>query len=510
MKRIRKRGIPLPTHIIISGLLLVIQLVFITGVIYDYTVASTTAYSLSVILGIITVITIINRRGNPDHKISWIVFILVFPIFGITVFLLWGGGRVLPRIKKRMTICVARYKHYLKDNDDILNSLKYYDMLHSRQAEYLIKESGYPIYNNTSTEYFSPVENLMPRLLEELEMAEKYIFLEFFILAEGKMWDSIHEILRRKAVSGVEVKVIFDDFGSIKRQNKGFISKLREEKIEVTAFNPINPFMNIFMNNRNHQKIVIIDGKTAITGGFNIGDEYINEEKRFGYWMDCGIILKGEAVKSFLALFCTMWEFSTRKRIKMRDYLVNTDVKADGFVIPYSDDPLNDRNPAEGIYSQILNTAQKYVYIATPYLIIDNAMKNNLMMAAKSGIDVRIVTPHIPDKWYVHNVTQYNYLELLEAGVKIYEYAPGFIHSKIFVSDDKVATVGTVNMDYRSFVFHFECGVWLSDSDTVTDIKVDMQKIFEVSQEINIDQWKRRPLRRRFLQAILHLFAPFM
>lgn len=510
MKKIRKRGIPIPTHIIISGIVLVIQLLFITTVIYDYTVASISAYAASIILGIITVITIINRRGNPDHKISWIVFILVFPIFGITVFLLLGGGRVLPNIKKRMTICEARYKHYLKDNDEVLQSLKYYDMLHSRQAEYLIRESGYPIYNNTLTEYYSPVEALMPRLLEELEKAEKYIFLEFFILAEGEMWDQIHEVLKRKAQSGVEVKIIFDDFGSIKRQRKGFVSRLKQEKIEVAVFNPINPTMNVFMNNRNHQKIVVVDGKTAITGGFNIGDEYVNIVERFGYWMDCGIIIKGEAVKSFLALFCSMWEFATRKRIKMREYLAHSNIKADGFVIPYADDPLNDKNPAEGIYSQILNTAQRYVYIATPYLIIDNAMKNNLMMAAKSGIDVKIVTPHIPDKWYVHNVTQYNYLELLEAGVKIYEYTPGFIHSKIFVSDDRVATVGTVNMDYRSFIFHFECGVWLCDSDTVTDIKVDMQKIIDESQEIKIDLWKKRSVWKRLLQWVLHVFAPLM
>ncbi len=510
MKKIRKRGIPLPTHIIISGLVLVIQLFFITRVIYDYTVESVSAYVVSVILGIITVITIINRRGNPDHKISWIVFILVFPIFGITVFLLLGGGRIFPHIKKRMAVCETRYKHYLKDNDKILESLKYYDMLHSRQAEYLIRESGYPIYNNTSTEYFSPVESLMPRFLEELEKAEKYIFLEFFILAEGEMWEQIHNILKRKAQSGVEVKIIFDDFGSIKRQRKGFVSRLRQEKIEVAVFNPIKPTVNVFMNNRNHQKIVVIDGKTAITGGFNIGDEYVNIQERFGYWMDCGIIIKGDAVKSFLAMFCSMWEFATKKRIKMREYISHSNVKAEGFIIPYSDDPINDKNPAEGIYSQILNTAQKYVYIATPYLIIDNAMKNNLMMAAKSGIDVRIVTPHIPDKWYVHNVTQYNYLELLEAGVKIYEYTPGFIHSKLFVSDDKVATVGTVNMDYRSFVFHFECGVWICDSDTVTDIKVDMQKIFDVSQEINIDLWKKRSVFKRLLQGILHVFAPLM
>ncbi len=510
MKKKHKRGINLPVRIIVSGILLILQILFIGAIVYDYTIASSGALSLSVIVGIITVIVIINRRGNPDHKIPWIIFILVFPIFGITVFLLWGGGRVLPYIKRRKKIADTRYMHYLKSSGEVLESLKYCDLLHSRQGEYLVNESGYPVYSKTETRYFAPIEDFMPTLLEELERAEKYIYLQFFILAEGEMWETIHKTLVNKARQGVEVKILFDDFGSIKRQYKGFISKLKGENIEVAAFNPINPFINIFMNNRNHQKIIIIDGRVAVTGGFNIGDEYINREERFGYWMDSALLIKGDAVKSFLAMFCSNWEFTTRQKIKFPSHIAESDVEGDGFVIPYSDDPLNEENPAEGIYMQILNTAQRYVYIATPYLIIDNTMKSAIMMAAKAGIDVRIVTPHIPDKWYVHNVTQYNYLELLEAGVKIYEYTAGFIHSKIFVSDDKVATVGTVNMDYRSFVFHFECGAWLCDSNTVTDIKVSMKNIIEQSQEIEISKWKKRPLHKRLLQAILHLFAPFM
>ena len=510
LKKERKRGIRIPVRIIVSGLLLLVQLGFIFGVLYDFTIQSAWSYSISMIVGIITVVTIINRRGDPDHKIAWIVFILIFPIFGITVFLLWGGGRVLPHIRKRMRICEARYMSCLKDDSAVKDHLKYYDLIHSRQADYLTAESGYPVYDKSEIEYLSPGEKFFPRFLEELEKAEKYIFIEFFILAEGFMWERIYEILKRKAASGVEIKVIFDDFGSIKRQRKGFITKLRSDKIQVSVFNPINPIMNIFMNNRNHRKIVVIDGKVAVTGGINIGDEYINREKRFGYWLDSAIIIKGDSVTSFLAMFCCMWEFTTGKRIKMKDYVCEFDTDRDGFIIPYADDPLNDRNPAEGIYMQILNTAQKYVYIMTPYLIIDNTMKSSLRMAAKSGIDVRIITPHIPDKWYVHPVTQYNYLELLESGIRIYEYTPGFLHSKIFLSDDKVATVGSVNMDYRSFVFHFECGAWLCDNSTVFDIKKQFEQVFEQSQEIKIERWKKRPLLSRMKQAVLHIFAPFM
>lgn len=510
MRKDRKRGIRIPTRIIVSALLILIQLFFLFGVLYDFSISSAWAYTLSMILGIITVIIIINRRGDPDHKIAWIVFILLFPIFGITVFLLWGGGRVMPHLRKRMQLCEAKTMRYLKEEPEVRDRLRYYDMFHSRQADYLSGESGYPLYDGTSTEYLSPGEVFFPRFLEELERAEKYIFIEFFILAEGEMWNQIHSILRKKAKAGVEVKIIFDDFGSIKRQRKGFISNLRAEGIEVSVFNPINPIMNIFMNNRNHRKIVVIDGKTAITGGINIGDEYINLKKRFGYWMDSAVIIKGKAVKSFLAMFSSMWEFTTGKQIKMRTHKSESSVVAEGFVLPYSDGPLNDRNPAERLYIQILNTAQKYVYIATPYLIIDNTMKNALIMAARSGIDIRIITPHIPDKGYVHQITQYNYYELLESGIKIYEYTPGFIHSKLFVSDDKIATVGTVNMDYRSFVFHFECGAWICNNESVLDIRNQFFDMFSVSREITIDDWKNRSLRVKLKQAILRIFAPFM
>ena len=510
LKKQRKRGIPISTRIIVSVLLLLIQLGFILYAIYDYSANSATVYTLSVIMGMITVITIINRRGNPDHKITWIVFILLFPIFGISVFLLWGGGRVLPFIRKRMRICEAKCMRYLKEEKEVRDKLRYYDMFHSRQADYLTGESGYPLYDGTSTEYLSPGEVFLPRLIEELSLAEKYIFIEFFILAEGKMWNSIHSVLKEKAARGVDVRIIFDDFGSIKRQSKGFISRLKAEGIQVSVFNPINPIMNIFMNNRDHRKIVVVDGKTAITGGINIGDEYINKEERFGHWLDSAVIIKGKAVKSFLAMFCAMWEFTTGKRIKFTDYAADYSVAVDGFVIPYADDPLNDRNPAEGLYIQILNTAQKYVYIVTPYLIIDNTMKSAIMMAAKAGIDIRILTPHIPDKWYVHPVTQYNYLELLEAGVRIFEYTPGFVHSKLFVSDDKIATVGTVNMDYRSFVFHFECGAWICDNSTVLDIRNQFRDITRECREVRIEDWHRRTILQKIKQWILHIFAPFM
>lgn len=510
MKTPHNRGLRIPTRIIISGVLLLLQLGFLFAVLYDFSLGSAWSLATSSLLGIVTVVFILNKRGNPDHKMGWIIFILVFPIFGISVYLLWGGGRVLPHLRKKMAICESHYMPYLKDSENINDRLKYFDIAHSRQADYLTGESGFPLYDNTSGEYISSGENFLSRLLEELEKAQKYIYIEFFIIAEGYMWESIYKILKEKASQGVEVKIIFDDFGSIKRQRKDFLTRLRAAGLEVSVFNPIYPLFNNFLNNRNHRKIVVIDGAVAMTGGVNIGDEYINRQKRFGHWMDSAVIIKGNAVKSFLAMFCTMWEFTTGKGIDIKNHIYESTVIDDGFALPYSDGPLNDRNPAEGIYMQILNSAQKYVYIMTPYLVIDDMMTSVLCMAVKSGIEVCIVTPHIPDKWYVHNVTQYNYLELLQAGVKIYEYTPGFLHSKIFLSDDCIATVGSVNMDYRSFVFHFECGVWLANKDTALDIKQHFREILTVSQEITLDNWKKRPVKTRLKQAFLHLFGPFM
>lgn len=505
-----KRGIRIQTRIIVSALLFLLQICFLFAVLYNISARSVAVYVLSMIAGVITVIRIVNRRGNPSYKTMWIIFILLFPIFGISVFLLWGGGRVLPHLRKKMAVCESHYMPYLKNDPAVVEKLKFYDYIHSRQADYLSGESGYPLYDATATEYLSPGEKFLPRFLEELDKAEKYIFIEFFILAEGEMWDAVAEVLRRKISAGVEVRVIFDDFGSIKRQRKDFITRLNRMGIKVAVFNKIKPSVSIFTNNRNHRKIVVIDGRVAFTGGLNIGDEYINLVERFGCWLDCAVMLRGKAVKSFLAMFCCMWEFTTGEQLDMQRYIADCPALNGGFVLPYCDDPLNEKNPAEGIYMQILNTAQDYVYIATPYLIIDSTMITALRMAAKSGIDVRIITPGVPDKRYVHPVTQYGYLELLEAGVKIYEYTPGFIHSKLFLSDDKVATVGTVNMDYRSFELHFECGAWMCNNDTVLDIKDHFASILSQSHEIKLDEWRKRPLSSRLKQSVLHVFAPFM
>lgn len=505
-----KRGIPFPTHIVFSAVSLFIQILVFGIMVFGLSEHYIFVNVISTILAIITVFYITNKSGKSSYKILWIIFILAVPVFGVTAYMLLGGGRVFPHVKRKMQKCEEKYIKQLPYDNEIYDTLRYSDGLHSRQADYLTRESGFPLYKNSSVEFLAPGEEFLPRFLEELRMAQKYIFIEFFIIAEGKMWSAVSEILEQKVTEGVEVKVLFDDFGSIKRQNKTFIKRLRKKGIKVAVFNKIRPSIDIFMNNRNHRKITVIDGKVAVTGGVNLADEYINEIERFGYWMDCAAIVKGDAVKSFLAMFCSTWEFTTGHAINLSTHISEEKVLERGFVLPYADGPLDNKNPAEGIYMQIINSAQRYVYIATPYLIIDNSMKECLRLAAKSGIDVKIITPHTPDKWYVHPVTQYNYYDLLEAGVKIYEYLPGFIHSKFFVSDDSIATVGTVNMDYRSFIMHFECGVWMCDNKTVYDIKEHFNTLLLQCEEMTIKKMKKSSLFVRIKRAILHLFAPFM
>lgn len=502
-------GSKIQARIVISALIIIIELLLLVQAILSFASGLLWVYTAAEIISFFTVVHIVTKRGNQSYKIMWIIFIMAIPVFGVLAYLLWGGGRVMPHLKKRMAESENKYFSYLKQSD-ASNSLSFNDMLHYRQAAYLKTDSGFPVYKNTKSEFFSSGEAYFGALLSELSKAQKYIFIEFFIIGEGYMWNEILQVLKEKSASGVEIKIIFDDFGSIKRQSKEFISELKSANIEVAVFNPIRPSLDVFLNNRNHRKIVIIDGKIAFTGGINIGDEYINEIARFGHWHDSAIMLEGEAVNSFIAMFCSMWEFVTHKELNIKTLIAAHEPLNEGFYIPYCDNPLNSTKPAQGIYTQIINTAQKYVYITTPYLILDSTMTAALCLAAKSEVDVRIITPAKPDKWYVHPVTQYYYSELLEAGVKIYEYTPGFIHSKLFVSDDSVATVGTVNMDYRSFNFHFECGVWCSGTKSVKQVKECFLQTAEQCSEIDLQAWDKRPLAKKALQAILHLFAPLM
>ncbi len=511
MKKEHRRGIAIPGRIIMAALLILVQIAFFTVVGMSISIWATAVHRCIQILSLILVVAIISKRDNPSYKLTWIIFIIAMPFVGGVLFFLWGNGKARPVLKKRYTRKHRISRKYLIQNHTVREALRERDIHHARQSEFLYRESDCPVYTDTSVEFLSPGEKFFPRMLEELNNAEKFIFLEYFIVARGEMWNKIYAILKKKAAAGVEVRLIFDDFGSISRQNKNFIKRLRSDGIKVIAFNRIRASIDLFLNNRDHRKICVIDGYVSMTGGMNIADEYINKTHPHGYWLDSAVILKGPATATFTVLFCEMWSCFSRESLDPAKYLVYNFPVNKGFVQPFADNPLDSvHHPGEGIYRQILGTAKDYVYITSPYLILDNTMVAAVTSAAKAGVDVRIITPKIRDKWYVHPVTRFNYQELLEAGVRIFEYTPGFIHSKLFVSDDAVATCGTINMDYRSFYFHFECGAWFCGVDAVDDIKQHFLQIQQESEEILLQSWSKRPIGQRIMQALLNVLAPFM
>lgn len=467
------------------------------------------------VFSIILVLWIINKRINPAYKLAWTILILGVPFFGVLIYFLLGRSTIARKMEKQFENLKVNYGDYLIENFRVREMLDEECIEYSNQSRYIREASGYPLYGNVETQYFGVGDDFLMAMLEELKKAEKYIFMEYFIIADGFMWRSIKDILVEKAQQGVDVRIIYDDFGCSNRLPHRFYKWLQLKGIKCAAFNPLRPIVNIILNNRDHRKILVVDGKVAFTGGINIGDEYINQMPRFGHWKDNGIMLKGPAVWSFTAMFLQMWSVVTGMdpefdKFKPPAYLTPIPSKYNGYIQPYSDIPLDQETVGENVYLNIISHAKKYVYIYTPYLIIDNEMMTTLCLAAKSGVDIRIITPEIPDKKMVYLLTQSYYEQLLEAGIRIYQYVPGFIHAKTFVCDDVVATVGTVNMDYRSLYLHFECGAWMYQCDAISDIKEDMLKTMEVSREIPLEFCKSRNMVVRSVQSILRLFAPML
>jgi cardiolipin synthase len=376
----------------------------------------------------------------------------------------------------------------------------------------LEQNAACPVYTNTETEYFSSGEAAFPRMLEELEKAQHYIFIEYFIIHPGKFWDSILEVLVRKAAQGVQVRVIYDDMGCMFTLPRDYDQKLRAKGIQCQVFNRFVPVMSLWLNNRDHRKMMIVDGKVGFTGGINLADEYINETHPYGHWKDSAICLEGDAVWSMTVMFLTMW---VNCRGRDEDFSVYRPAAAPerpwtGCVQPYTDTPLDHEAVGQTVYLNMIAKARSYIYITTPYLVIDVATNTALCNAAKAGVDVRIITPHIPDKRYVFEVTRAHYPPLLDAGVKIYEYTPGFIHGKTFVVDDRFATVGTVNLDYRSLFLHFENGVWLCQTPSIQAVRRDFEETLQQSQAVSLRQFRHLNVLLQLYRSILRVFAPLM
>lgn len=461
------------------------------------------------ILSLGVVVWLVNRNENPSYKLAWVILILVAPIVGVLFYAIFGKKRLPERLNRQMSLYHKQLLPYLDGYRENAGELGARSSELGRQADYITHTTGCPVYRNTECAYFPLGEDLFPRLLEELEKAERFILMEYFIIEAGKMWDPIFEILQRKARDGVEVRLMYDDMGSIGTLPSDYSRTIEAAGIRCAVFNPFRPHLNGNLNYRDHRKICVIDGNVGFTGGINLADEYINAYPKHGHWKDTAVMLRGDAVWGLSTLFMELWSFTTGEAMEADHYRPAEHGRDDGFVQPYGDSPLDELNVAESVYMQIINSATRYIYITSPYLILDNEMVTALSIAAQSGVDVRIITPHHPDKWFVHPVTRSFYLPLIEAGVKIYEYTPGFIHAKMFVSDDRVAVVGTTNMDYRSFYLHFECGVAFYYSSIVDEVRRDILKTLEKCQAVT-REWAYSTFPVRLGRAMLRVFAPLM
>lgn len=471
------------------------------------------------ILSVAVVIYIINRRQNPAYQLAWVIPVLVFPVFGAMFYIFWQVQVGAKRIGMRLETMIRMTGGYLRQDEQVMEKLEKDNHRESQLARYMTRYGGYPIYDGSGAEYFPLGDDMFPRLKEELKAAKEYIFMEYFIIGRGKMWREILEILCEKVKEGVEVRVMYDGMCSLSLLPYGYPKQLEKLGIRCKMFSPVRPALSTYQNNRDHRKITIIDGHTAFTGGINLADEYINEEERFGHWKDTGILIRGRAVNSFLMMFLQMWNISEEKPDHFDKYWKdNRNLSLDssektrfgGYMMPYGDSPLDDETIGKYVYMDILNQAEDYVYIMTPYLILDSDMITALTFAAKRGVDVIIIMPHIPDKKYAYVLARSYYAELIHAGVRIYEYTPGFIHAKVFLSDGLRAAVGSVNMDFRSMYLHFECGVYLYQNEVLSDIYQDFQDTLEKCQLITLEECQKYPVVLQLAGSVLRLFAPLM
>lgn len=498
-------------RVVIVSLAILLQIaVVVTGIFWlrDYRWWINTALR---VLSWAAVIVIISGRSNPSYKIAWIVPLLAFPAAGLTVYLLFGGNRTSAHYNRKMRSIETVKFASLRQEPQTLEALREQNGSSYNHARYLLSASGFPVYTHTEAVYYSDGEPAWQAMLQALEEAEYFIFLEFFIIGKGRMWDAILEILRKKAAQGVDVRIIYDDFGCITRLPMRYARQLCEQGIEARAFNPYIPVMSARLNNRDHRKLLIIDGKTGFTGGVNLADEYINETRPFGRWKDCGICLRGEAVWPMTVMFLSMWDFICRQEEDVQAFLPQASFpEAEGYFQPFSDSPLDSEDVGATVYQSMISSARESVWIMTPYLILDDKMTASLCVAAKTGVDVRIITPGTPDKWYVHAVTQANYEVLTEAGVRIFEYRPGFLHSKVCLSDGRCAMVGTVNLDFRSLYLHFEDAVYLTGSPVLEDIAADFRRTFPECREITYARCRHTHLYQRIIRMLLRVFSPLM
>lgn len=517
MKRRRgeKNILAILIKLAISLIVVAVQ-ILIFYVIYRGSVAFSNSFSIgSRILQVVIILYILYGHEKLAYKIPWLIFIMFMPIAGIIIYFLWGASKVGKKMKKARNKTIANSHYLLREDSKELQELENIDKQALKQVKLIKKLSKYPVYLNEGIEYLDIGETCFERIIQDINSAKKYILIEFFIIAKGNLYDRLHNALRQKLKQGLKVIIIADGWGSMLRYPKHKLEELEDLGAIVKKYNPLRFGINTYINYRDHRKIVVIDGIIAYTGGVNIADEYTNEQIRFGHWKDNGIRVVGKAVDSYTIAFLKNYEFATNSTPDYKWFIQNKgeyikDENAKGYNMFFTDGPDNRKNPAENAYIQLLNAAKDYVYIYTPYFVASPELLTAILNASYSGVDVRIITPHKPDKWYVHLTTRSYYEILLKAGVKVYEYLPGFLHAKTFVSDDTTAIIGSINLDYRSLNLNFECGTWMYNTGTELKIKEDYLNTIQKSQEISYEDIKNRNIFIKMLEAIINTFAPLL
>jgi len=459
------------------------------------------------------ILYLVHSETTPEAKLSWIAVVILLPIAGALIYIWIHTEPGFKKKKREIEKIENETKKYEHDDIKTWQTISDESETYKGTASYLRNNGGYKVFDGTDVEYLPSGEAFFESMLDELEKAENFIFIEFFILQEGYMWGRVLDVLERKARAGVEVRLMYDGSCAIYRLPYDYPKKIKALGIKCKMFSPLRPFLSTSYNNRDHRKILIIDGKVAFTGGSNIADEYINRKHPFGQWKDASVKLVGAATDAFTLMFLRMWNLDERSQdVDFGKYfnMAESQKHTQGFVIPYGDSPYRTERVGEYVYIDIINNASKYVYMMSPYLILDGKMTAAMSLAAKKGVDVRLILPHIPDKKYAFSLAKSHYSELLKAGVKIYEYTPGFIHSKVFLSDGRHAVVGTVNLDYRSLYLHFECAAYINGSPAVGDIEKDFKETFEISTQVTAETVMNEKFGVKLAGRLLKIIAPMM
>ena len=489
--------------------LLILQAVLIVGL-----VLGRMSYIIPMLelLSIFMVLYVVNIRCKPAYKLAWIMLMLTVPVFGGLLYILVTGPAHTGSFRRYVKSSQEKMRQHLPSDKAVNESFAAAMPEHLHKVRYLTDTAGFPLYDNSKTEYYSPGEEFLPVYLSELEKAREFIFIEYFIIdADDGIWLDILKILERKAAEGVDVRVMYDDMGCIGTLPEKYDKLLCEKGIKACVFNPFRPFISSLQNNRDHRKITVIDGRVAFTGGINLADEYINKKEKYGHWLDSAVSVRGEAVNSFTVMFLELWNAVLRTEEDISSFLRSTPKESykDGYILPYSDTPVDDENVCEHVYMQMINNAKEYLYICTPYFIVDDSMLSAFILAAKSGVDVRIMTPGVPDKVIVHQATRSYYEVLVKAGVKVYEYTPGFVHSKFALSDDSTAAIGTANFDFRSMYLHYECGELVFNSSVIDSIKQSFLSDLSLCREISEADISKN-IFVKLLNSLLRIIAPLL